>query len=108
MGSWLAGLPPASVEVHRLPLTNRVDPVTPVSVAWHVECSSSPSTGPGPKPPGESGLAGVRSTMSTELVTDPLAPVVPWALTVIGPEGGADGTCSGHRPAKMRAGPYWA
>lgn len=53
-------------------------------------------------------MGGLRSVMSTELVTLPLGPVVPWVLTVIGPDGGAAKTCSGQMPPKITAGPYRA
>src|SRR5262245_43139241 len=43
--------------------------------------------------------------MSAELVTLPPAPIVPWVLTVIGPDGGAEATLSAQMPPKMVAGP---
>ncbi|HEX8771786.1 MAG TPA: hypothetical protein VF711_13545 [Acidimicrobiales bacterium] len=42
-----------------------------------------------------------------ELVTDPVCGV-PWVLTLIGPDGGADCAFGGQRPPKMTAGPYRA
>jgi hypothetical protein len=100
-------------------LTKLAEPVRPVLVAVHVLCTSSASTGPGPIPPGPSlvgrlGDAGslpgnsvaLSRKKSTELVADPVGPIVPWVFTLIGPDGGAGlQQSAGHLPAKIMAGP---
>lgn len=43
--------------------------------------------------------------IDTELVTDPFGPVVPWVLTMIGPDGGGTALDNGHRPANRTPGP---
>src|SRR5215210_6537286 len=79
-----------------------VDPATPLSEAVHLLETPSAVMGPGPTPRG--------SPIEAELATEPVGPVVPWVLTVVGPEGGASalGSLAGYWPLKSLAGPYCA
>jgi hypothetical protein len=115
MGWRLVGLPFWSVAVARLPLVMVVEPLTPDSDALQVLLTPSAISGPGPMPPGHASgvvvpgavqvLFGGARPICAELVTDPLGPVVPCVLTVMGPEGGPMGSFSGHWPPKSTAGP---
>jgi len=111
------------VDVTRIPLVIVVDPIRltapvvgSVSVAVQVLLTASATIGPGPTPRGWVGstVPWVPGATDAELVTLPLGPVVPWVLTLRGPEGGDVwlwvGSLArfGYWPLKILAGPYWA
>jgi hypothetical protein len=88
------------------PLVMVVEPLTPDCDAVHVLSTPSAISGPGPTPPTHGSgllvpgavhvpLVGAR-VIWAELVTEPSAPVVPWVLTVIGPDGGPIAAAFGH------------
>jgi hypothetical protein len=111
MGSWVSG----SYSVSTTPLTKVAEPVREVapvvgsvSTAEQVLRASSATIGPGPMPPGAEAFGGLFRVTAELQVTEPPGPVVPVQSTLMGPEGGADGAASGHRPPKITAGPYWA
>src|SRR4051812_2577420 len=84
-----------------------------VSVAVHVLLTASAMTGPGPTPRGWAGRPGGGCepwVTDAVLVTDPPGPVVPWVLTLSGPDGGevAFWSLAGYWPLKILAGPYCA
>src|SRR5678815_1972529 len=114
MGSWVT----TSCLVSKMPLTKVAEPERPDSFATHVLWTSSAVRGPGPTPPGPAQLAlpagspeqrrgtGVsNSSTPAELVAEPPVPVLPWVLTLRGPELDGTAALAGHWPLKMAAGP---